>query len=80
MNQTAKKRKEERARRIIEKAYRDARKLKFGRIIIYIQDGYAFRIETTESDTGKEKSPEAKKKRGLGTGKNLTVVHSFRLT
>jgi len=56
MNQTAKKRKEERARRIIEKAYQDARKLKFGRIIIYVQDGYAFRIETTESSTGKEKS------------------------
>jgi len=56
MNQTAKKRKKERARRIIEKAYQDARKLKFGRIIIYVQDGYAFRIETTESSTGKEKS------------------------
>lgn len=51
--QTKKIKQEERAIRIIEKAYRDARKLKFGRIIIYIQDGYAFRIETTESSTGK---------------------------
>ena len=66
MNQTDKKiKQEERAMRIIEKAYRDARRLKFGRIIIYIQDGYAFRIETTESDTGKEKSPEAEKKEGV---------------
>lgn len=47
--------KEERARRIIEKAYRDARKLKFGKITIFVQDGYAFRIETTESNTGKSK-------------------------
>jgi len=56
MNQTDKRKKEdkeERARRIIDKAYRDARKLKFGRITIFIQNGYAFRIETTESDTGK---------------------------
>ncbi|XOB42433.1 MAG: hypothetical protein ACKKMP_03680 [Candidatus Nealsonbacteria bacterium] len=51
---TKKIKKEERARRIIEKAYRDARKLKFGRITIFVQDGYAFRIETTESDTGKK--------------------------
>jgi len=57
MNQTDKKnKKEERARRIIEKAYQDVRKLKFGKITIFVQDGYAFRIETTESDTGKRPS------------------------
>jgi hypothetical protein len=57
MNQTDKRKKEdreERTRRIIEKAYRDARRLKFGRITIFIRHGYPIRIETTESDTGKD--------------------------
>ncbi|XOB40499.1 MAG: DUF2292 domain-containing protein [Candidatus Nealsonbacteria bacterium] len=31
--------------------------MKFGRITIFIQDGYAFRIETTESNTGKKETP-----------------------
>jgi len=53
INNKKKQRREERARRIIEKAYRDICRLRFGRITIYVQDGYAFRIETTESDTGK---------------------------
>jgi hypothetical protein len=57
MNQTdngRKQEKEERARRIIEKAYLDARGLKFGRITIFVQDGQAFRVETTDSYTGKK--------------------------
>jgi len=56
MNQTDKRKKEdreERTRRIIEKAYQNARRLKFGRITIFIRHGYPIRIETTESDTGK---------------------------
>ena len=56
MNQTNKNKKtekEELVKRIIDKAYQDACKLKFGRITIFIQDGHAFRVETTDSYTGK---------------------------
>lgn len=47
-----KKDKEERARRIIEKALQNIQKLKFGKVTIFVQNGYAFRVETTESSTG----------------------------
>ncbi len=48
-----KKRRKERMEQIIKKVKEDIRRLEFGRIIIYVQDGYAFRSETVESNTGK---------------------------
>ncbi len=47
-----KEKKEEQVKRIMAMASKDIRRLKFGRIIIYVQDGHPFRIETVESSTG----------------------------